>query len=97
MTTTATTREQKLGLLAAPFDQNLDGYPLLSPEGLAAIATDPEYQRRILVSVNSHEALVTALEQFISIYPKNARHHPDVALAIGDAERALAKAREFNN
>jgi hypothetical protein len=45
------------------YDPHLDGYPLFSPEGLAAIATDPEYQRRILMAVNSHAALVAALEQ----------------------------------
>jgi hypothetical protein len=48
---------------ASEFDGNLDGYPLLSPEGLAAIATDPEYQARILVSVNSHASLIAALER----------------------------------
>ena len=48
---------------ALAFDKELDGYPLLSPEGLAAIATDPEYQRRILTTINNFDALVAALGQ----------------------------------
>jgi hypothetical protein len=48
---------------AREFDDDLEGYPLLSPEGLAAIATDPEYQKWILICVNAHESLIAALEQ----------------------------------
>lgn len=47
---------------ATPFDKELDGYPVFSPEGLAAIATDPEYQERIVRAVNAHGALVAAIQ-----------------------------------
>jgi hypothetical protein len=79
---------------AKDYDGELDGYPVLSPGGLAAIATDPEYQELIVTAVNNHAALVAALEQFVSIYPPNARRHPDVAVAISNAETVLARVRQ---
>lgn len=83
-----------------PFDDELDGYPLLSPEGLAAIATDPEYQRRILTAVNHHDALVAALENILAdcqtAAEKRTRADWDFAVtqAIEYASAALATIRQ---
>jgi hypothetical protein len=56
-------RDRRAWTADKQYNGELDGYPLYSPEGLAAIATDPEYQARILACVNAHESLIAALEQ----------------------------------
>jgi hypothetical protein len=41
--------------LTKAHDEELDGYPVFSPEGLAAIATNPEYAALIVNAVNAYE------------------------------------------
>lgn len=51
---------------AKDYDSEFDGYPVLSPGGLAAIATDSEYQELIVTAVNNHVILTTALYDILA-------------------------------
>jgi hypothetical protein len=59
---------------------------------------DPDESQREVAefacrAMNGFDGLVGALEQFVSIYPQNARRHPDVAIAIQSAKEALKLVR----
>lgn len=43
----------------------------------------------IVQAVNNHQQLVDALQTFINIYPPNARNHPDITMAIAQAQAVL--------
>jgi hypothetical protein len=61
---------------------------------LVAAFASREEAEYLIKSANNHAQLVAALERFISIYPPNARRHPDVAIAIQTAEDVLSRVRE---
>jgi hypothetical protein len=73
-----------------PYDLELDGYPVYSPDGLAAIATDPEYARKIPKAVNGVEVLLAAL---LRIAECSEKEPDNTCTACGKLARAtIAKA-----
>lgn len=86
-------QQQRTEWTAGPFIKELDGYAIYSGEGLSAIATDPEYQKRIVVAVNSNEKLIKALRGLLEVCNcSNGCAPDDMSCASNFAALALAEA-----
>ena len=53
-------------------------------------SNEPEYNARLIAAAPE---LLEACQTFLGIWSDRARLHPDVAMAVGAAERAIAKAQ----
>jgi hypothetical protein len=85
-------REQQQQWTAGPFVNELDGYAIYIGEGLGAIATDPEYQKRIVTAINSFDALREALRSVIDAYDRS-KDEPSPPSAISVIRAAVEPAR----